>query len=260
MGHDDYPDYDESNDDSWRQYWDERDELLRWFHDCFFDPEDEKRRGIVRSYRWPHGAEIDPADVLINRFRGTVSNYVINEVARELKASSAKWCSRPDEIIQGEGTQIRTPLAGAHSQSDNNEESARTELLAKLAKLEILVAELQYPVSAYNHNNPPESLDELPATKRDIKDLTAAIDALRIEALSEKPQVPVLQREGALLAAFAEKVLKWGAARGTKFVDAALDAGGKTTGAAFVLCVSGLLPSVFDVVAAVEKFVQSLNL
>jgi hypothetical protein len=258
-GDDDYEDYVQRE---FERELDRSFEMHRWFQDLYFDPDQERREGVERAYRWLPQDVVDPVDVLTTQFRGTASQRQIEEVAGYFRARSRNWRARPDELPPQDNAELNAPARDDHrARSPSRAEKIErisVELLAALTRLEVAVSDVQVPEASFSHNHPPEALADLPATKQDLRELKDAVDALRLQALASAPQRDVVVTQQHTLLSFARKVATWTGERGIKFVDAAMDAGGKAAGAALVLKLTGLLPHVLEAAAAAERLVQAL--
>jgi hypothetical protein len=235
--------------------------LMDWFDTNFFDPEAERRAGIRRNYRWLPNGPIDPFDELFIVFGKQVSRWLLQAAADALAERSRNWHARPDErSIIGEGRAGRSFSVGDEVGMPLwiEPERFRFDLLTRISRLEAAVAQLAPPPPGFSHNGPPDSLDDLPLTRADIADLSKALEALRTEAQSAKPNTAAIETQAGKLSGLGKKISEWSGARANKFVDAALDTAGKTAGAAFILQVTGLMPHLSDVVLAAGKFIQAL--
>ncbi len=238
--------------------------LMAWFQEFYYDPDTEGQYGDRRRYRWPPGDVVDPLTELEYAFENQrVSRQAKQSAADQLTEISTNWRSRPDEFEDGAEVEIRGRAFAAGDRSGqrlwHDFVEVRDDLLSKLDELAKRIDAIECPSAAFGHNNPPEPLADLPASKADIAELKASVLALKDEVVAEKPSSETLERQSGKLIEFTKKILAWSGERGTKLADAALTSAAKVAGPVVALDIFDLLPSIYQVTAATQQFLAMLK-
>lgn len=241
-------------DRRWHSRQEEESDAFQWFHDFYYDPIAEAAAGITRRYRWLPQDAISPYEVLHQQFSRKLSSETIRDVSNELSQQSSNWRARPDEFADGAATPPRRDNLPVRSE----EAISRAELLNTIAELEAAIGAIRSPAPSFGHNMPPEGINDDPATKAELDALVAVVADMKAQATSPKPDQASIAGAQTKLLSFSQTVMSWSGARGTKFVDAVLDSGGKALGTAVILQLTGILPQVYAVVSAAGRLLAAL--
>ncbi|GEM_PF-2619910 len=236
----------------------QREFLLRWFEEFYFDPIAEEKSGIQRKYRWPSINKVDPFEELSSAFGQRISTAILKEVAKDLSRRSDDWRARPDEFASSKHQIGRPAQMGDHlgTRLWVMPEDLRLDVLQRIAALEATLAVIQFPPPHFGHNNPPEALDELPATQADVGALQETLHVIRDEIQKGRTTPEALTVHKSTLVKWAKKVASWIGARATKFSDEAASSAGKVAGPTIILAIAGILPKIEDLTSAMQNLIN----
>lgn len=246
-----FPDY----DDRWEKQRESEERVYKWFNEFFYDPDIDAEQGNSRRYRWLPQDPINPYDVIRDRFKNDLPDSTIRDIANRLNHGSLNWRARPDEFPDKK----QSDLPAFSGLTNVNYMLSRQQLLDDIASLKAAIESIRQPSSSFGHNNPPERISGDDAYGPELDKLSTAIAEIETEATSAAPNGAVIAKGQEKLIAFSNAVMTWSGARGTKFVDAILDSGGKALGAALVLQITGILPQIFKVIAASSKLISAMH-
>ena len=229
-----------------------------WFTDHYYDPDQEKADEIERHYRWLPGDVIDPLEELQIAFGRSVDRHLLQEVADSLVSQSSNWRARPDEIdpeLLGTPAAIGDPVGTRLRILPGD---IRRDILDRIAELERAIAILPPESPTFGHNNPPESLEDRPATKADIEALSETLNDIRNQVQASRPDARILEAHRNDLTKWAGKVAAWLGARATKFTDEVMATAGKVVAPIGILAVAGLVPKIEGLAAAIDTAIHHL--
>ncbi|MDG5497922.1 hypothetical protein [Niveispirillum sp. BGYR6] len=174
--------------------------MIEWFGQRYEDPVHRlpynSREG---GYQWINGGPYSAAEVLGDQFGNIAKTSAIEAAVAEIETEGYEWSPMPD--LEDDGIYSLDepfPDLSKFDYDDDEEQTSmrddvtqlRQEMLGKLDRLETLIlAGLPASSGGIGHNNPPEKIDEAPASAVDLVRSLEAIRILRTQSSTDNPDV-----------------------------------------------------------------------
>lgn len=180
-------------------------EIVEWFYNHFEEPPEKISRYDDSIYEL--GGPIEENQILFHHFVGKCPHTLISQAAQEIRESRVYyWVPKSQS-----GFYPRPDIARSRI--------TRERLIASLPELQRQLSSLQTRPDEIGHNQPPEEIGLPPYADEDIKEISRLLETTKDNILLDKPVLSLVGICVSKLADFAEKALKYGAAK----IDLAID-------------------------------------
>lgn len=169
--------------------------MVEWFGERYEDPVHRmpynSREG---GYLWINGGPYDADEEIQSEFSDVAEFDVMQRAVEE---------------ITSEGLYEWAPVASDDDDRDYEElesrevavepDDLRSELLARLDRLEAALHSYGQNLAPRNHNHPPELIDDDLITPEQLSEAQEAVSILRAEAAKDEPEAQILKTQATLL-------------------------------------------------------------
>lgn len=170
-----------------------------WFFDNFEDPvHHTSYNGREGGYLYVWGP-YDAREIVEELFAGDAPEHVIERAIGEIEHDSSEWVPNFRRVTQDDELEARPPHA----------EELHAEVQALVREAREALAQINQVVAGIGHNNPPETIEDVPLSNVDRQEISAALSVL-----SDQPVEPSDKGASAELAAETirsrrRKLLDW---------------------------------------------------